>query len=135
MSDTSIHLEHVFMTIRDAARSLDFYRKLFPDWVVRWEGPTEDGGRWTHFGPAGGGQPGYLSLHEDRGAREPDEPYVSLRIQHVGFAHPDVNALAARLAKDGIFPRDRMEDARFRRIYFTDPDGIELELVEELKAS
>ena len=134
-TDTSIHLEHVFITISDAARSLEFYRRVFPDWVVRWEGPTDEGGRWTHFGPAGSGQPGYLSLHEDRDAREPDEAYTSLRIQHVGFAHPDVETLAARLAKDGIVPHHHVDDGRYRRVYFTDPDGNELEFVQELKAS
>lgn len=135
MTDNAIHLEHVFMAIHDAATSLAFYRKVFPDWIVRWEGSTEEGGRWIHFGPEGHGQPGYLSLHESRSAGAPDAPYSSLRIQHVGFAHPDVEALAARLAKDGIHLKNRAGDERYRRIYYVDPDGIELEFVQEVKGA
>jgi glyoxylase I family protein len=135
MSGNGIHLEHVFISIRDVETSLAFYRKIFPDWVVRWEGPSADGGRWVHFGPKGDGQPGYLSLRESPGAPAPDPPYASLRIQHVGFAHPDVEGLRALLAKDGIEPDDSAEDARYRRYYFLDPDGVELEFVQELKGS
>ncbi|MBI3447348.1 MAG: VOC family protein [Acidobacteria bacterium] len=132
MADQSIHLEHVFITVRDAGASLDFYRKLFPDWVVRWEGPSADGGRWIHFGPAGDGRPGYLSLHESRGAVRPDEGYASHRIQHVGFSHPDVDGLRDRLAEEGIPVDDSTDDGKYRRHYFLDPNGIEVEFVQEM---
>jgi len=137
MSDPAIHLEHVFISVRDAGTSLAFYGKVFPEWVVRWEGTTMEGERWIHFGPKGPGQPGYLSLHEDRGARAPDAPYMSHRIQHVGFAHPDVEGLKARLAKEGIHPDpdERADDGKYRRYYFVDPDGIELEFVQQLNGA
>jgi len=135
MNETAtLHLEHVFITIRDAEATLAFYRKIFPGWVVRWEGHADDGGRWVHFGPAGPDQPGYLSLREKRDAAAPDEPYETLRIQHVGFAHPDVRTLEARLEKEGIHPDDRADDGLYRRLYYTDPNGIEMEFVEELGA-
>jgi catechol 2,3-dioxygenase-like lactoylglutathione lyase family enzyme len=132
MSAIAIHLEHVLISVHDVEASLAFYRRIFPEWVVRWEGPTSDGGRWIHFGPKGTGQPGYLSIHESHGAGPAAAPYASLGIQHVGFAHPDVDALAGVLAKAGIHPDDRADDGKYRRYYFLDPDGVELEFVQEL---
>lgn len=89
-----------------------------------------EGTRWVHFGPEGDGQPGYLSLYEVPGAERAEGHGV--RIEHVGFAHPDVEALAERLSAGGILPADRVDDGRYRRIYFVDPDGHDLEFVQKL---
>lgn len=133
MTDEKVHLEHALIDVGDLDRSLVFYRKLLPGWTIRWEGASERGGRWIHFGPPGEGQPGYLSLYEVPGARragEDAEP--TIRIEHVGFAHPDVRGLVERLAKEEIRPTDEADDGRYRRFYFEDPDGHVLELVQKL---
>jgi len=127
---SQIHLEHALLDVADVGRSLDFYGALLPDWRIRWEGRTMEGERWVHFGPPGGGQPGYLSLYELPG--EPPAGDEGLRIEHVGFAHPDVDALVARLSPSGIRPSERVDDGKYRRVYFSDPDGHELEFVQEL---
>lgn len=134
MNETKVHLEHALLNIKDLGRSLPFYRRLLSGWAVRWEGRTSEGGRWIHFGPPGPGQPGYLSLHEaPRAVPMPDEPQGGVfRIEHIGFAHPDVNGLALAVKPEGIIPSDRTEDASFRRVYFVDPDGHELEFVQAL---
>lgn len=124
-----VSLEHVYLSVVNLDRTLAFYRRLFPDWAIRWEGRCSTG-RWVHFGPAGDDQPSYLSLAEQPEAA-PAEPYVRVGAQHVGFAHPDVNGLLARLAPD-IEPTDFVDDGAYRRAYFDDPDGIELELVQKL---
>jgi catechol 2,3-dioxygenase-like lactoylglutathione lyase family enzyme len=124
----SIHLEHVYLSVSNLDRSLSFYRRLFPDWVIRWQGEGED--RWVHFGPATGEQPGYLSMAEHADAR-PFRPYEVIGVQHVGFAHPDVDALVARLRPE-LEPSDYVDDGRYRRAYFDDPDGVELEFVQKL---
>jgi catechol 2,3-dioxygenase-like lactoylglutathione lyase family enzyme len=126
----TITLEHVYLSVTNLDRTLAFYRRVFPDWVVRWEG-ARDSGRWVHFGLAGDGQPGYLSLAEQPGAAPAAESYTRVGPQHVGFAHPDVDGLIARLAP-AIKPTDYVDDGRYRRAYFVDPDGIELELVQRL---
>ncbi len=136
MIDEKIHLEHALLDVGDMERSLAFYRKLLPSWTVRGEGPAERGARWIHFGPPGEGQPGYLSLYEIRGARPAGEDGEAVvRIEHVGFAHPDVRALAERLAPAGIRPTDEADDGRYRRLYFEDPDGHVLEFVQKLQAT
>ncbi len=133
MNAESIHLEHALLDVRDMTRSLSFYQRLIPGWTIRWEGRTSEDNRWAHFGPPGEGQPGYLSLYELPGGSPPDNGLEgSLRIEHIGFAHPDVEALVARLAAEGIRPGDRADDGKYRRAYFTDPDGHELEFVQKL---
>ena len=127
---STVHLEHALLDVTDVGRSVAFYNKLIPDWVVRWEGPSMEGGRWIHLGPPGDGQPGYLSLYETPGAQPGDTE--GLRIEHIGFAHPDIKGLVARLASLGISPSDEVDDGRYRRAYFTDPDGHELEFVQKL---
>src|SRR5678815_5788146 len=72
----TITLEHVYLSVVDLDRTLAFYRRLFPDWIVRWEGSRPDG-RWVHFGAAGDGQPGYLSLAEHPRAAAATEPYTT----------------------------------------------------------
>ncbi|HKY31402.1 MAG TPA: VOC family protein [Candidatus Polarisedimenticolia bacterium] len=126
----TIHLEHALLDVADLDRSLSFYRDLLPDWVIRWEGRGQDGGRWVHFGPPGGGQPGYLSLYE--AGRQGEDRGGGARIRHIGFAHPDVAALVEAVAARGRRPSDRVEDEAYRRAYFTDPDGHELEFVQIL---
>jgi catechol 2,3-dioxygenase-like lactoylglutathione lyase family enzyme len=121
----NVTLEHAFFYVKDLDRALAYYAKILPDWIVRWDGRKEGGYRWVHFGPAGDGQPGYLSICEDADASTKDGG-------HIGFAHPDVAALEAALAKKEIRPTDRAEDGRYRRIYLEDPDGHELEFVQRL---
>jgi len=123
-----IALEHVYLTVTDLDRTLAYYRAFFPEWVVRWEGKSS--GRWVHFGPPGDGQPGYLSLAEDPRAGA-IQPYSTAGLQHVGFAHPNVNALIDRV-RGAAQPSDVVDDGAYRRAYFDDPDGIEIEFVQKL---
>ena len=122
-------LEHAYLSVKELDRSLSFYRRILPGWEIRWEGESE-GGRWIHFGPPGEDQPGYLSLAEQPDA-EAFESYTRLGPQHIGFAHPDVERLIAEL-QPGIDPDDFVDDGKYRRVYYSDPDGIELEFVQKL---
>lgn len=133
MNDSKVRLEHALLDVRDLSRSLEFYGRLIPGWTVRWEGRNDMGGRWAHFGPPGEGQPGYLSLYELPGASPSGEGYgKKARIEHVGFAAADVEEMESRLAAEGITPSDRVDDGKYRRLYYTDPDGHNLEFVQKL---
>ena len=132
MTDQGVRLEHALVYVRNLDEALAFYRRLFPEWTIRWEGSSSDGARWVHFGPPVDGQPGYLSLCERLGARRSVSRSDEVYIQHLGFAHPDVQRLEQRLASEGIKPNDRADDGKYRRLYFYDPDGHQLEFVQKL---
>ena len=128
---TEIRLEHAFLYVASVERSLAFYRALLPGWGIRWSGDNGSGGAWVHFGPPdrpGELQPSYLSLCDAPADHRPADAAIA----HLGFAHPDVDALAARLEAAGHAPTDRIDDGRYRRAYFADPDGHELEFVQRL---
>jgi catechol 2,3-dioxygenase-like lactoylglutathione lyase family enzyme len=131
MVTNEVRLEHALLYVRDVERSLVFYRRLFPEWTIRWDGGG-GGRRWVHWGPRGEGQPGYLSLCEVGDASWTRPPDGSVGVDHVGFSHPDVDGLIVRLAPAGIVSTERAEDERFRRVYFRDPDGHKLEFVQQL---
>lgn len=132
MAMGEVHLEHALLCVRDLERSLAFYRRLFPEWGVRWDGRSA-GEAWVHWGPPGDGQPGYLSLYEVADPAVTVSPAASRGVDHIGFAHPDVPGLVARLASVGVTPADQTADDRFRRVYFRDPDGYKLEFVQQLR--
>lgn len=133
MTSESIHLEHALLYVANLDRSLLFYRELLPHWTIRWEGRTEEGTRWAHYGEPGGGQSVYLSLYETPQAVARDAAmHEVLQIKHLGFSHPDVDAMVERLEARGIQPTDRVDDGKYRRIYYTDPDGHDLEFVQKL---
>jgi catechol 2,3-dioxygenase-like lactoylglutathione lyase family enzyme len=124
-------LEHAFLTVRDLERSLRFYRTLLPEWEIRWEGTSRRGQRWVHFGDPRGAAGSYLSLHEMGSAKKSlDVPYEYVRIEHLGVAHADVSEVVRRAREAGLHPTDEVDADGFRRAYFQDPDGIELEFVQ-----
>lgn len=127
----SIYLEHALIRVQDSKRSVEFYRKLFPDWIVRWEGASSSGGRWVHFGPKEDSPAGYLSLHEESTFKKGKDGYHSEGIAHIGFRHPNVMDLVSRVVKMGVEIDDQVEDEHYRRVYFLDPDGNLLEFVEK----
>jgi catechol 2,3-dioxygenase-like lactoylglutathione lyase family enzyme len=55
-------------------------------------------------------------------------------VDHIGFAHPDVGGLVRRAGEHGVRPTDYFDSEGFRRAYFVDPNGHELEFVERLSA-
>lgn len=120
-------LEHANMNVRNLTASLAFYERVL-GWRIRWEGLTSQGKRWIHLGAADA--PSYLSIYEEPDAFHRRDDGV--RVQHLGFAVREVNALADALSAAGIEPTDRMDDGTFRRVYYVDPDGHEIELVERL---
>lgn len=128
-----MRLEHAFITVRDVGASLAFYRAMFPEWGVRWEGLSSRG-PWVHFGDQAGGQSTYLSIAQNANAKATaDEKFEAQRIDHLGFVCPDVDGWVARLAEAGIAPFEHFTEAGYHRAYFRDPDGHELELVQAVQ--
>lgn len=119
-----MHLEHVNLTVADLDRSVDFYTRLF-DLKVRWLGTTRDGTPAAHVGD----DRAYLALFEGRGSL-PDQDYGQVGINHIGFVVDDLEAAKVRLSSLDARVHSEQEYDPGRRLYFRDPDGIEIELVQ-----
>ncbi len=118
-----MHLEHVNLTVADLDRSIDFYTRLL-GWRVRWQGTTSTGRPAAHVG----NDDMYLALFEGSGT-SPTWDYGRVGFNHLGFVVDDLDDAKARLAELGAPVHNEDDYDPGRRLYFSDPDGLEVELV------
>jgi catechol 2,3-dioxygenase-like lactoylglutathione lyase family enzyme len=115
--------EHVNQTCQNLVATRQFYQTLFPEWFVRAEG-EEDGWRWLHFGD----RHFYLSLNQPPASSTVAR--TTGHVDHIGFVIADSEAMKALLDANGIKYYIYKSPETKSRIYVSDPDGTELELVE-----
>ncbi len=119
-------LEHVNLTVSDLDRSIDFYCNLLGLWV-RWRREAGEDCAAVHVGD----DRYYLALFEARsGSEPPPVDYEAVGLNHFGFVVDDLDAARERLVSLGVTPHSEADYEPGRRLYFFDPDGIEVELVE-----
>jgi catechol 2,3-dioxygenase-like lactoylglutathione lyase family enzyme len=116
--------EHINQLCRDLETTRQFYQTLFPDWCLRAEGEIE-GWRWMHFGNS----QFYLSLNQPPEATESQQKSTG-HIDHIGFVIEDGEKMKALLDAQGIEYYTYTSPETKCRIYVSDPDGTEIELVE-----
>ncbi len=123
-----MRLEHANITVENIDTSFQFYSALF-GFEKRWEGmATGEVGpiRAVH---AGNGHT-YLALFEaERKGRRPAD-YGIAGVNHIGFEVDDLEIYRQRLEELGVSVHLEADYEPGKRIYFYDPDGIEIELVE-----
>ncbi len=122
-----MYLEHVNLTVADIDRSTDFYHRLL-DFRVRWEGYSSSGRRASHIGIEGPDGT-YLALFEGD-ARALEMDYHKVGFNHFGVVVDDLDATRERLEGLGAQVHLEGDYEPGRRLYFLDPDGYEVELVE-----
>lgn len=122
---TTMRIEHVNVSVSDADRSAELMQRIF-GWQVRWSGPARDGGRSVHVGS----DEHYLALYT---SPEPAELETKLikgyPLNHIGVEVADLDAVEARVSREGLEPFAHGDYEPGRRFYFLDPDGIEYEVV------
>ena len=118
-------IEHANLTVSDLDRSVAFYTKLF-GLRERWRGTTTGGAPAAHVGT----DTWYIALFQAEIPGQVEKDYTRVGINHFGFVVEDLDASKARLAKMGVSPTSEADYEPGRRLYFHDPDGIEIELVE-----
>lgn len=123
-------IEHANLTVSDVGRSAAFYCELF-GFRIRWEGTTRDGRPAAHVGD----DRSYLALFQAASPGRHQFDYTTVGLNHVGFVIEDLDAARERLATLGIRPRMEADYDPGRRLYFLDPDGIEIELVQYATAT
>ena len=120
-------LEHVNLTVSDLDRSIAFYARLFGG-HVRWRrDATDDVPAAAHVGS----DRQYVALFQARaGSPRPTVDYAAVGLNHFGVVVDDLDAARARLESLGVSAHSEADYDPGRRLYFYDPDGIEVELVE-----
>ena len=75
----------------------------------------------------------YLSPSDDRGIQQ--EPAYTLGIRHIAFLVDDIEALVAKLKKNGteFFSEIQTYGDSYKLCYLRGPEGIILELAQQLK--
>jgi catechol 2,3-dioxygenase-like lactoylglutathione lyase family enzyme len=120
-----MRIEHANITVNDVDASVAFYQKLF-DAKLRWQGSTSSGNRAAHIGV----EDTYLALFEADGAGKAASGYGTVGFNHLGFQVDNLDVYKSKLDTMGVALKGEDDYAPGRRLYFYDPDGIEIELVE-----
>ena len=120
-----MHIEHVNMTVSDLDTSIAFYCDLL-DLQVRWKGPIDGERMGAHVGD----DHSYLAMFQAAAAGEVDHDYGRPGINHFGFVVDDLDDARRRLERLGARVHFAPEYEPGRHIYFLDPTGHEVELVE-----
>ena len=126
----TVRLEHANLTVSALERSIDFYGRAL-GFEVRWRGEILN---TTRMAPAAHiGLPGadyYLALFEAEEDRGAPHSYAPPGINHFGFVVDDLVAARAQIEAAGAKIHYYGDYEPGRRAYFSDPDGIEIEVVE-----
>ncbi len=118
-------LEHVNLTVSELDRSIEFYSALF-GYRVRWRGRTSNGAEAAHVGD----ERCYLAFFQAERPDRVERDYGEVGLNHFGFVVDDLDAFKRRLQALDVAPHSEQDYEPGRRLYFLDPDGIEVELVE-----
>jgi catechol 2,3-dioxygenase-like lactoylglutathione lyase family enzyme len=129
--------EHINLSVQDLEASQRFYQTLFPDWFVRAEGSVQSTApngdplveRWLHLG----NQQFYIAINQTTGQQRSHQPYQGLGVNHVGFVIQDSESMKTLLDENGIEYYTYTSPETKLRLYVSDPDGNEIELVEYQK--
>lgn len=121
-------IEHLNLTVSDIDRSVAFYGRLF-GFRIRWQGASSDGSRAVHLGD----DRCFLAMFEAATSGRFTKDYDTVGPNHLGFVVDDLDAMRDRLRSLGVDPHHEAGYEPGRRLYFRDPDGIEIELVEYAK--
>lgn len=119
-------LEHVNVTVADPDLTARLLCDLF-DWRVRWSGPAMQTGRTVHVG----GDDSYVALFSYGGeqAASPDSYRTRAGLNHIAVVVDDLDKAEARVIAAGYRPGKTFDYEPGRRFYFTEENGIEIEVV------
>lgn len=121
--------EHVNRWVADVDASVRFYEDVL-GLRIRWQGTAPSGVRVVHVG----NDHFYLALAQASDGSKVRSDGSALGINHIGLMVDDLDATLARARAAGFEPYSEMAYDPGRHAYLTDPDGLEIELVEYANA-
>ena len=119
-------IEHVNITVSNPEATAEKLCDIF-DWHVRWQGPSQMGGRTVHVGT----DDDYLAVYtydEDPKGSGRTGAYKG-GLNHVGVVVENLSDVESRVKNAGFEPFNHGDYEPGRRFYFLDADGIEFEVV------
>lgn len=118
-------LEHLNFSVADPERTAAMLCEVF-GWKIRWQGPSQLGGRTIHVGS----DDDYLAVYcrSDTGIDPAFRPGAG-GLNHVGVLVDDLERTEARVLAAGFETKFHGDYEPGRRFYFDGPDGIEYEVV------
>lgn len=124
-----MRITHIGVSVRDVAKSVEFYTKVMGLEEVR--RVTSREGITLVFLKGEGGT--LIELIAGPGGSGPEEGTSEGFIRHIAFEVPDIEASGRALKQQGVsFTRGPIDGHGGTKIaFFEDPDGIELEYVQE----
>ena len=118
-------LEHVNITVSDPERSAELLSELF-GWHIRWQGPSQMGGRTIHVGS----EDQYLAVYTNEEVEAADPKFrKGTPLNHVGVTVDDLDGVEEKVKAAGLEPFGHDDYDPGRRFYFFDWNGIEFEVV------
>ena len=122
-------LEHLNVTVVDAKATAALLCDLF-GWHIRWEGASIYDGYSVHVGETDT----YLALYNGPGGNAKDAAHTTYTqkagLNHIGVVVPDLDKAEARVKELGYTPNSHADYEPGRRFYFTEENGLEIELVQ-----
>ena len=119
-------LEHVNITVADPDATAALLCRLF-DWQVRWAGKGMQTGRTVHVGT----DDSYVALFSFGDAVPGSEVSYRTRggLNHIAVVVDDLDLTEARIKTAGYAPESHADYEPGRRFYFTEENGVEIEVV------
>jgi predicted enzyme related to lactoylglutathione lyase len=120
------HLEHANITVTNPEATAALLCTLF-DWRIRWQGPAMQTGRVVHVGTDNS----YVALFSYGNPAGPrDDSYrTRAALNHIGVVVEDIEAVEAKVKAAGYVPGNHAHYEPGRRFYFTEANGVEIEVV------
>ncbi len=119
-------LEHVNVTVADPAATAGMLCDLF-GWKVRWEGDAIMGGHTKHVGD----DASYLAIYSPGSPSDGQDNSYGTRggLNHIGVVVDDLDGVEQKVEALGYTPHNHGDYEPGRRFYFTEENGIEIEVV------
>lgn len=119
-------LEHVNVTVTDPDATAQVLCGLF-GWRLRWQGPGMTTGRTVHVGD----DDSYVALFSFGAPDAPTQSNYTTRagLNHIGVVVDDLDAVELRVRAAGFVPENHADYEPGRRFYFTESNGVEIEVV------